>query len=146
MATLTTVYTTTGAPAVTSVNMVVRSLVYSMTSTASATDTLQLFKVGAGARVVSLNTWADTATLTYSVGDGDNTGKFTATVSGILTAALFTASTVTTVAQPINVGAGFNYSYSVADTIDMKFNAAGGGATTKIYANVVLHYDAQDIA
>src|ERR1043165_3852540 len=116
---------------------------YTMTTTASATDVVQLCKVQAGARVLTINVATDaTATISYSVGDGDDTGKFLTTASAILTASL-TASTVSTPIRSLNVAAGIGYSYSVADTIDLRFDAAGGKTAGNIYYVVKVSYDQQ---
>jgi len=123
--------------------VVPETVTYAMTVTSSATDTLQLIEVQAGARVLSVECWADTATLTYSVGDGDKTDRFLSTASGILVPSATSIGALTSVRR-IDVGAGLGYSYSAADTIDVKFNAAGGGATTTLYVAISLHYDGQD--
>lgn len=146
MATFTTSRAGSGDSArYTHIGDVVETIKYTMTLTASATDVVQLCKVLPGARVVNIRTWASAVTATYSIGDGDDTGKFLSTASSILTAiAAPTASTVQTVVRSINIGAGLGYSYSVADTIDLRFDAAGGLTGTVLYAVVELHYDGQE--
>lgn len=118
---------------------------YVMTTTASATDVLQLCKVLAGARVVGIKTATDaTATITYSVGDGDNTGKFMTTASAILTPSV-TAIGVQSVVRLPDIPAAYGYSYSVADTIDMRFDIAGGKTGGNIYYVVEVSYDQQQV-
>jgi hypothetical protein len=127
---------------------VVETIKYTMLNTASATDVLQLCKVQAGARVVNIRTWiGSTATNSYSVGTGDDTGLFLTTASTILTAiAAPTASTVSTPTRTINVGAGLGYSFSAADTIDLRWDVAGGMTGGVVYAVIELHYDGQETA
>ncbi len=145
MATFTTTDTQSGAVArYSAAGDVIYANKYVMTATASTSDVIQLVKVQPGARVVNIRTWVNSATPSYSVGDGDDTGKFMNTASAIVTPiAAPTASTVATVIRNINVGAGLAYSYSVADTIDLKFDISGGGATTTLYYVVELVYDQQ---
>ena len=144
MATWTTSRATSGDQARYShVGPVVEAFTYAMSATNSATDAIQLFKVLPGARVVRLNVWTDTATLTYSIGDGGATGRYMTTASAVLTG-WTTGSTVSTVVRNINVGAGLCYSYSAADTVDIRFDAAGGGATTTIYVVGEVVYDQQE--
>ena len=141
MATLNTSRTGSGDQArYTAAGVIAENGSYTMTATASATDALQVFKVGPGARILQMWTWTDTATLTYSVGDGAATGRYMTTASAVLTG-WTTGSTVSTVVRNINVGAGLSYSYSVADTVDIRFDAAGGGATTNIYWTALVAYD-----
>ena len=140
MATLTSSRAGSGAQARYDVEDVVETVKYTQLITASATDVLQLCKVQAGARVAGITVVTDgTATISYSVGDGDDTGKFMTTASAILTA-WTTGSTVSTIARQINVAAGYCYSYSVADTIDLRFDVAGGKTGANIYAVINLHY------
>jgi hypothetical protein len=144
MATLTSSRAGSGDQArYTAVGDVVETIKYTMTGTASATDTLQLCKVLNGARVVSINAWADTATVTYSVGDGDNSGKFMTTASSIQTNAATSIGVLSTF-RSINVAGGLCYSYSAADTIDLRFDAAGGATGVIVYAVIQLHYDGQE--
>ena len=122
---------------------VVEAVKYTMLITASATDVLQLCKVQAGARVVNIRTWTDsTATHSYSVGTGDDTGLFMTTASAILTAiAAPTASTVSSPVRAINVGSGLCYSFSANDTIDLRWDVAGGKTGSIVYAVIELAYD-----
>jgi hypothetical protein len=116
---------------------------YAMTATASATDVFQLVNLQAGARVVGIQTWADTATMTYSVGDGDTTDRYMGTASGLLTNAA-TSIGVLSVFRDINKSTGFCYSTSATDTIDLRCDAAGGGATTTIYYVVTACWDSAE--
>ena len=126
---------------------VIETIKYTMTLTASATDVVQLCKVLPGARIVGIKQWAS-AVLSGSMGDGDDTGKFMTTATGILTSSFAgagsTGSVVPSPIRTINVGAGLGYSYSVADTIDWRFDVAGGLTGTIIYAVVEIAYDQQD--
>ena len=147
MATLTNSRTGSGdQPKYAAVGPVVDVVKYTQTITASATDVLQLFKVQNGAKVLSMQVVVDgTATNSYSVGTGDDTGLFMTTASAILTAiAAPTASTVSTPVRTINVAAGLGYSFSAADTIDMRWDVAGGKTGGVIYATVTLVYDSQE--
>jgi hypothetical protein len=125
---------------------VIETVKYTQLITASATDVLQLCKVQPGARVVNIRTWiSHTATNSYSVGTGDDTGLFLSTASSILTAiAAPTASTVSTPTRTINVGSGLGYSFSAADTIDLRWDVAGGMTGGVVYAVIELHYDGQE--
>ena len=125
---------------------VIETIKYTQLITASATDVLQLCKVLPGARVVNIRTWTgSTATHSYSVGTGDDTGLFMTTASAILTAiAAPTASTVSSPVRSINVGSGLGYSFSAADTIDLRWDVAGGMTGSIVYAVIELSYDGQD--
>ena len=147
MATFTTLHTQSGAAArYTQSGPVVYADKYTLTTTSSATDIIQLVKVQPGARVLRINTYADSALVSYSVGDGDDSGKFLNTASAIVSViAAPTASTVQTVVRQLNIGNKLGYSYSVADTIDVRFDAAGGGSTTVLYYVIELVYDQQEV-
>jgi hypothetical protein len=133
-------------PKYSAVGPVVMATKYTQTITASATDVLQLFKVQNGCRVLDLKVVVDgTATNSYSVGTGDDTGLFMTTASAILTAiAAPTASTVSSPVRSINVAGGVCYSFSATDTIDMRWDAAGGKTGGIVYAWAMVTYDSQE--
>lgn len=80
--------------------------------------------------------------MSFSVGDGDDTGKFCTTASAILTPSVSSIG-VQSVARTIDKPAGYAYSYSVADTIDLRFDAAGGKTAGAIYYVIEVCYDQQ---
>ena len=122
---------------------VIETIRHSMTITASATDVLQLCKVLPGARVVGMKVHTDTSTNSYSVGTGDNTGLFMTTASTINTASV-TALGVLSPIRTLDVVGSLGYSFSAADTIDLRWDAAGGKTASVIYAVIELHYDGQE--
>jgi hypothetical protein len=67
------------------------------------------------------------------------------TASAILTAiAAPTASTVSSPVRSINVAGGVCYSFSATDTIDMRWDAAGGKTGGIVYAWAMVTYDSQE--
>jgi hypothetical protein len=145
MATLTSSRAGSGDQAKYAVNgAVVETVKYTQLITASATDVLQLCKVLPGARVMQITVGVDsTATHSYSVGTGDDTGLFLSTASAILTGWV-TGSAVSTPFRTINKPGGLCYSFSAADTIDLRWDAAGGMTGSIVYAVIELHYDGQE--
>ena len=146
MATFTTAHTQSGAAArYTHSGPVVSADKYTIGLTASATDVVQLVKVQPGARVLNIRTWTNSVGLSYSVGDGDDTGKFQNTASAILTAGTVTASATYSVVRGLGIGTALGYSYSVADTIDFRTDTGGGLTGTLVYYAIELVYDQQEV-
>ena len=89
---------------------------YSASAAISATDVFQMVRVPAGAMITDIILQIPgLSSPSYSLGDGVNTSRFTTTASSSFA----------------TLGQGLGYSYSVADTIDVRFDAAATTATGK---------------
>lgn len=101
-------------PRATRVGLTTITEVYSLTTTLSAGDVIQMVKVPKGATPVYVAvTGASTGVTTVTVGDGDDPNRY---IDGYSTSA-------NAVQQAINV-AYVPYTYTADDTIDIKVSAA----------------------
>lgn len=100
---------------------------YTLANSSSAGDVIQMVKVPAGARIVGGRLTTSGIGLTgATVGDGGSTTRYTNSASFSSTTIQFNSTTQ-------------DYSYSVADTIDVKINSVGTGTAAGTYYLTVFY-------
>src|SRR5574337_538993 len=139
MATLTATAAQANAPAVMNIGPTTREVRYTLNGVAlSSGDVIQMLKVPSGARICDMTLIVDaiggagTSAYTMLLGDGNATGRY-----------MGSTSVVTSAVIRLALPAGFGYSYSAEDTIDVVVGTVTSGTAATAIVQLVLSYTNQ---
>jgi len=139
MATKTATAAQSNAPAVFNIKGgITRVIEYTLNGVSlSAGDVIQMVRVPASARIADLilaydDSGAQSYTLT-GIGDGNSAGRYMASQSA-----------VTSGVVRMSIAAGFGYSYSAEDTIDITIGTVTSGTAASATVRLSLTYYVQD--